>query len=266
MNFTEQQIERYSRHIILDGIGGEGQQKIMNFKVLVVGAGGLGSPAIFYLAAAGVGKIGILDSDVVELSNLQRQIIHFTSDIEKPKTESAARKVKDINPDVKVETYYERLTEKNILKIIADYDFIISCADNFSTKFLINDACVLKKKPYSHAGVVQFSGQTFTYIPETGNCLRCVFENPPPAGAVPPPSQAGILGVVAGIFGTIQAAEALRFAIGKGELITNSILTMDVMNMEFKKLLVAKNTECPVCSDKAVITSLEAERYLPDMS
>lgn len=261
MNLTKQQKERYARNVILDDVGVKGQKKIMDFKALVVGAGGLGSPVIYYLAAAGVGKIGIIDSDIVDLSNLQRQIIHFTSDTGTPKTKSASDKIKTLNPDVDVDIYYERLTAKNVIEIIREYDFIISCADNYSTKFLINDACVLEKKPYSHAGVLQFSGQTFTYIPDKGNCLRCIFDTPPPADFLPTGSQAGILGAVAGILGTIQAAEALRFAIGKGNLITNSILSIDVMNMEFNKLLVAKNNECPVCSTQAVIASIEEEKY-----
>lgn len=257
MDFTEEQLERYSRHIILQDVGVEGQQKIMAGKVLIIGAGGLGAPAALYLAAAGIGTIGLVDADRVELSNLQRQVIHFTPDVGKPKVISAKEKIEAINPDARVVVYQERALAKNILGIIEDqdYDFIIDGTDNFPAKFLINDACVMARKPFSHGGILRFDGQTMTYAP--GNaCYRCVFENPPPLNAVPSCSQAGILGAVAGMLGTIQAAEALKFLIGRGELLTNRLLIFNALNMNFRSVGVRRNPQCPVCSDKPAITKL----------
>jgi adenylyltransferase/sulfurtransferase len=255
MNLTEEQIVRYSRHIILKDVGGGGQEKILQSKVLVIGAGGLGAPAALYLAAAGVGTLGIVDGDRVDLSNLQRQIIHFTPDVDQPKVESASQKIAALNPDVKVITYPTRVTAENILDIIKDYDFIIDGTDNFPAKFLINDACVLAGKPYSHGGILRFNGQTMTYVPGSA-CYRCVFSEPPPKGAVPSCSEAGILGVVAGILGTIQAAEALRYIIGKGKLLTDRLLTFDAMDMEFRDICFRKRAKCPVCGEHATITEL----------
>ena len=207
MDMRDDQIERYSRHIILADVGGEGQEKILNAKVLIIGAGGLGAPAALYLAAAGVGTIGIVDGDVVDLTNLQRQVIHFTADVGKAKVLSAKEKIFQLNPDVKVKVYQELAMAHNILELIADYDFIIDGTDNFSAKFLINDACVIGKKPFSHGGILRFDGQTITHTP--GNaCYRCIFKEPPPKNAVPTCSQAGVLGAIAGMLGTIQAAEA----------------------------------------------------------
>ena len=193
---TDEQIERYSRHIILKEVGGKGQQKLFDGRVLIIGAGGLGAPIALYLAAAGVGTIGIADADDVDLSNLQRQVIHFTPDVGKPKVESAREKIEAINPDVKVITYREWISAANINRIIADYDFIIDGTDNFAAKFLINDACVLAGKPYSHGGILQFVGQTITVLPGMSTCYRCVFPTPPPKDAIPTCSQAGVIGVL----------------------------------------------------------------------
>lgn len=255
MNFTDQQLERYSRHIILQNVGMEGQQKILDGKVLIIGAGGLGAPAALYLAAAGVGTIGIVDGDVVDMSNLQRQVIHFTPDVGKPKVISAKEKIEKINPDVKVVTYQERVFASNIAGIIKDYDFVLDGTDNFPAKFLINDACVLGKKPFSHGGILRFAGQTMTYVPG-GACYRCLFENPPPKNAVPTCSQAGVLGAIAGMLGTIQTAEVLKFLIGEGELLTNKLLVFDALNMHFRTIDVKKNPECPVCGNNPSITKL----------
>lgn len=255
MRFTESQIERYSRHIILKQVGVKGQEKILDAKVLIIGAGGLGSPAALYLAAAGVGQIGIVDQDVVEISNLQRQVIHFTPDIGKKKVESAREKINQINPDVKVMTYFDRVNAENILQIINDYDFIIDGTDNFSAKFLINDACVFAKKPFSHGGILRFQGQTLTFTPDS-TCYRCIFDQPPPKGSVPTCSQAGILGAVAGILGTIQASEALKYIVGIGELLTNKLLTFDALNMEFRTINLKRNSNCPICGANPVITKL----------
>ncbi|MDP4271507.1 MAG: HesA/MoeB/ThiF family protein, partial [Bacteroidota bacterium] len=213
MELNEEQIQRYSRHILLQDVGVEGQEKISNGKVLIVGAGGLGAPIALYLAAAGVGTIGIIDGDVVDLSNLQRQVIHFTEDVNKPKVLSAKEKINRINPDVKVVTYQELLTASNALDIIKDYDFVVDGTDNFPVKFLINDACVKAKKPFSHGGILRFEGQTITVLPGTA-CYRCVFHAPPPPNAVPTCSQAGVLGAIAGMLGTIQAAEVLKYLTG----------------------------------------------------
>lgn len=255
MNFTEEQIIRYSRNIILKEVGGTGQQKLLESKVLVIGAGGLGSPALLYLAAAGVGTLGIIDSDVVDLSNLQRQIIHFTEDINTPKVESAKTKIEKLNPDVKVTTYNTRLNSKNIVDIIKDYDFIIDGTDNFPTKFLVNDACVIHNKPFSHAGILRFDGQIFTYTP--GNmCYRCIFKEPPPKGVVPTCSEAGILGAVAGVIGTIQANEALKFILNTGELLTNRLLTFNALTGRFREIKLKKNENCSVCGKNPSITEL----------
>ncbi|MEK9727951.1 MAG: HesA/MoeB/ThiF family protein [Candidatus Margulisiibacteriota bacterium] len=237
MNLNEEQIERYSRHIILQGVGGEGQEKLLNGKVLIIGAGGLGAPVALYLAAAGVGHIGIIDADVVDISNLQRQVIHFTPDIGRPKVESAKEKMNLINPDVKVTTYYDLFTKDNALDILADYDFVVDGTDSFPSKFLINDACVIAKKPFSHGGILRFDGQTMTHVPGTAS-YRCVFKNPPPANAVPTCSQAGVFGAVAGMLGTIQAAEAVRYLTGVGELLTNRLLIFDALNMKFRTVNV----------------------------
>lgn len=255
MNLTEEQLERYSRHIILQDVGVEGQRKIMEGKILIIGAGGLGAPAALYLAAAGVGTIGLVDGDVVALTNLQRQVIHFTPDVGKPKVISAKEKIEAINPDVKVVVHKERVSANNIEEIIKDYDFIIDGTDNFPAKFLINDACVFGKKSFSHGGILRFDGQTMTYLP--GNaCYRCIFESAPPKDAVPTCSQAGVLGAVAGMLGTIQAAEALKFLVGKGELLVNRLLIFNALNMVFRTVDIKKNQNCPVCGEKPTVTKL----------
>jgi len=258
MDFTDIQIERYSRHIILKEVGVEGQIKLLKGKVLIVGAGGLGAPAALYLAAAGVGTIGIIDGDVVDITNLQRQIIHTTPDIDRPKVISAKEKIETINPDVKVITYQELLTADNIKEIISEYDFILDGTDNFPTKFLINDACVLLGKPFSHGGILKFDGQTMTYTP--GNaCYRCVFKTPPPKGLVPTCSQAGVLGSVAGMLGTIQATEVLKYLTGIGELLTNRFLIFNALSMNFRSTHFKRNENCPVCGTNPTITELIQE-------
>ena len=255
MEFTEDQIHRYSRHIILQDVGVEGQEKISKGKVLIVGAGGLGAPVALYLAAAGVGTIGIIDGDVVDLSNLQRQVIHFTADVNKAKVLSAKEKINQLNPDVNVITYQELLTASNALDIIKDYDFVVDGTDNFPVKFLINDACVMAKKPFSHGGILRFDGQTITYVPGSA-CYRCIFHAPPPANAVPTCSQAGVLGAIAGISGTIQATEVLKYLTGVGDLLTNRLLTFNAKKMEFRTINVKHNHKCPVCGDHPTITEL----------
>lgn len=256
MDFNDDYLERYSRHIILAEVGIEGQKKINDAKVLIVGAGGLGSPAALYLTAAGVGTIGIADADNVDLSNLQRQVIHFTDDVGTPKVTSAARKMKALNPDVRIIEYNKFLNASNIADVIKDYDFILDGTDNFASKFLINDACVLYGIPFSHGGILRFSGQTMTVKPNETACYRCVFEEPPPAGSVPSCSSAGILGVIAGMLGTIQAAEALKFITGIGTLLCDSLLTFDAKEMGFRKFAVRRNSNCPVCGENPTIRGL----------
>ena len=258
MSLSEEQIERYSRHILLADVGVEGQEKILAGKVLIIGAGGLGAPIALYLAAAGVGTIGLVDADRVDISNLQRQVIHFTPDVGKLKVLSAKEKIRAINPEVKVVVYETRAEASNIAGIIKDYDFIIDGTDNFAAKFLINDACVLGQKPFSHGGILRFDGQAMTYVPGEA-CYRCVFTAPPPRGAVPTCSQAGVLGAVAGMLGTIQAAEVLRFLVGKGELLVNRLLIFDALNMTFRTANFKRNPRCPVCGDHPSITTLVDE-------
>lgn len=257
MAFTNEQLERYSRHIILKEIGAKGQKKLLSAKVLIIGAGGLGAPAAMYLAAAGVGTIGIADADEVDLSNLQRQIIHATSDIGKAKVQSAKETMEAINPDVTVKTYRTFVTSENIAELIADYDFIIDGTDNFPAKFLINDACVMAKKPFSHAGIIRFKGQLMTYVPGEGPCYRCVFKNPPPKDAVPTCKQAGVIGAMGGVIGSLQAMEAVKYIIGKGGLLTGYLLTYDALTMEFRKVKLPSDTsKCAVCGDSPTITEL----------
>ena len=257
MAFTNEQLERYSRHIILKEIGVKGQKKLLGAKVLIIGAGGLGAPAAMYLAAAGVGTIGIVDADEVDLSNLQRQIIHATEDVGKPKVQSAKETMNKMNPDVTVNAYHEFVTSENILDLIKDYDFIIDGTDNFPAKFLINDACVMAKKPFSHAGIIRFKGQLMTYVPGEGPCYRCVFKNPPPKDAVPTCKQAGVVGAMGGVIGSLQAMEAIKYITGVGELLTGSLLTFDAIKMNFHKIKLPKVGDgCAVCGSHPTITKL----------
>ena len=254
MAMTDEQIERYSRHIILKEVGAKGQKKLLKGKVLIIGAGGLGAPAAMYLAAAGVGTIGIVDADEVDLSNLQRQIIHSTADIGKAKVKSAKETMNAMNPDVEVKTYRMFVDSSNIRELIREYDFIIDGTDNFPAKFLINDACVLEKKPFSHAGIIRFKGQLMTYVPGQGPCYRCVFKNPPPKDAVPTCKQAGVIGAMGGVIGSLQAMEAIKYLTGVGDLLTGSLLTFDALTMEFHKIKLPKDThKCPVCGDNPTI-------------
>ena len=256
MAFTNEQLERYSRHIILQEVGVKGQKKLLNASVLIIGAGGLGAPAALYLAAAGVGTIGIVDADEVDLSNLQRQVIHTTNDVGKAKVKSAAETMEAINPDVTVKTYRTFVDSTNIMDLIKDYDFIIDGTDNFPAQYLINDACVMAGKPFSHAGIIRFKGQLMTYVPGEGPCYRCVFKNPPPKDAVPTCKQAGVIGAMGGVIGSLQAMEAIKYIIGKGELLTGKLLTYDALKMEFHTIKLPKDHHCAVCGDEPTITEL----------
>jgi len=259
VGLTEQQIERYSRHIILEQVGGVGQARLLASTVLLVGAGGLGSPAALYLAAAGVGTIGIIDADKVDLTNLQRQIIHHTADVGVEKVTSAANKIRAMNPDVTVKTYHEWARADNIRQIIREYDFVLDGTDNFPAKFLINDACYLEGTPFSHAGILQFVGQLMTVLPGESTCYRCIFEGPPPPDAVPSCSQAGVLGVLAGVIGSLQATEAIKYLLGLGDLLTDALLTYDALTMQFRKVQFDRNPACPLCGENPEIAGLMDE-------
>lgn len=256
MAYSEDWIERYSRHIILSEVGGEGQQKIGNAKVLVLGAGGLGSPVALYLAAAGVGTLGLVDSDVVDLSNLQRQVLHHTADIGRPKVESAAEKLTAINPDVNVIQHKTMVDSSNIMDIVKDYDIVVDGTDNFPTRFLVNDACYFAGKPLVHGAILRFDGQAFTIVPGEGPCYRCIFREPPPPGSVPNCSQAGILGAVAGVIGTIQATEVLKLILGQGEVLNGRLLIVDTLDMTFRQTKIRKDPDCPICGENPTITEL----------
>lgn len=262
MDLTEEQRERYMRHLLLQGVGVGGQKKLLAGRVLVIGAGGLGSPVIMYLAASGVGTIGIADGDVVEVSNLQRQIIHSNQAVGMPKTESAGRWVKQINPDVQIRLYKERVNPDNISKYIESYDFIIDATDNFAAKFLINDACVLAKKPFCHAGIREFYGQVLTYVPGEGPCYRCIFEEIPEEGTVDLCSTKGVIGSIPGVIGSIQALEAQKYLTGAGELLTGKMLTFDGLTMKFRTVAIPRRTKnCRVCGERADIVDLRQEEY-----
>lgn len=257
MAFSNEQLERYARHIILREIGVKGQKKLLNGSVLIIGAGGLGAPAAMYLAAAGVGTIGIVDADVVDLTNLQRQIIHATKDIGKPKVISARETMEEMNPDVKVNAIQAFVSSENIMELIEPYDFIIDGTDNFPAKFLINDACVMAKKPFSHAGIIRFKGQLMTYVPGQGPCYRCVFHEPPPKNAVPTCKEAGVVGAMGGVIGSLQAMEAIKYLTGVGDLLTGRLMTYDAIKMEFRTIKLPKDTgTCPVCGEHPTITEL----------
>ncbi len=259
MSLTDEQIERYSRHIILADVGGRGQEKLLASRVLIIGAGGLGSPAALYLAAAGVGTLGLVDADAVDLSNLQRQVIHRTADVGTAKVLSAKARIQALNPDVAVDTYELQATAQTIRPILRKYDFIIDGTDNFAAKFLINDACFFERKPFSHAGIVRFQGQLMTVVPGVSACYRCIFDGPPPAGAVPSCSQAGVLGVLAGVIGSLQATEAVKHLLGLGSPLTDALLTYDALEMGFRKVAVRRNPDCPICGDHPRITELTDE-------
>ncbi|MHB9126304.1 MAG: HesA/MoeB/ThiF family protein, partial [Armatimonadota bacterium] len=230
--------------------------------VLIVGAGGLGSPISMYLAAAGVGTIGLIDGDKVDLTNLQRQIVHFTDDVGTPKVESAASKLRAINPGIKVETYHELALSGNILDIVRRYDFVIDGTDNFAAKFLINDACYFAKVPFSHAGILRFDGQLLTVIPDESACYRCLFAGPPPPNAIPTCSQAGVLGGVAGVIGCLQATEALKYLLGIGELLANRMLIFDALGMHFREVKFKRNAKCPICGESPSITEVVDEQHV----
>jgi adenylyltransferase/sulfurtransferase len=254
--FTPEQMTRYSRHFLLPEVGEEGQAKLLDAKVLMVGAGGLGSPSAFYLAAAGVGTMGIIDPDVVDLSNLQRQILHTNDRIGQPKTDSAKQTLQALNPDVRVITYQEKLTSENVMEIIKDYDIIVDGCDNFPTRYLVNDACVMVKKPNVHGSIFQFDGQASVFYPGKGPCYRCLYPEPPPPGMAPSCAEAGVLGVLPGLIGTIQALETIKLILGKGDALVGKLLCFNTLSMEITTLNLKRDPNCPVCGEKPSIDKL----------
>ncbi len=251
------QISRYSRHIMLSQVGEKGQGDLLQSKVLLIGAGGLGSPSGFYLAAAGVGTLGIVDFDVVDRSNLQRQILHRDTDVGRPKTESAKETLQALNPDVNVITYQERLSSDNIMDLISNYDIVVDGSDNFPTRYLVNDACVFAGKPNVHGSVFQFEGQTTIFYPKAGGpCYRCLYPLPPPPGMAPSCAEAGVLGVLPGVVGTLQAMEAIKLILKKGEPLVGRLLLYDALSMKFRELKLKRDPSCPVCGDHPEIKEL----------
>lgn len=258
MNLTDEQIQRYSRQIILPGVGGKGQRKLFEAKVFIMGAGGLGSPAAFYLAAAGVGTIGLADSDRVEINNLQRQILHRTCDVGVPKVESAKTTLEALNPDVKVMIYPERVTSTNIRAIIRDYDLCLDGSDNFPTRFLLNDACYFEKKTLISGAILRFHGQLSTFKPHAGgHCYRCLFPEPPPPGSTPSCQEAGVLGAVAGIIGVFQANEALKEILGMGQSMAGRFLQFDALTLSFHDIKIRRNPNCPLCGENPTVRDLK---------
>lgn len=247
MELTTIQKERYRRHLVLDGIGVDGQMRLLQSKVLLVGVGGLGSPVALYLAGAGVGTLGLIDADKVSLSNLQRQVLHSTLDLDRDKVDSAEEKINRLNPDVKVIKYNYFFTKDNASELVRQYDFIIDCSDNFNTKYIVNDACVLEGKPFCVGGIQRFNGQLMTHLPGTA-CYRCLFPNPPTK--VETCETIGVLGSIAGILGTIQATECIKYLVGAGELLTNQMLTFDALTMEWHRINFTQNKDCALCNTK----------------
>ncbi len=256
MKLTQEQYQRYGRHIILPEIGEEGQKKLLASKVLLIGAGGLGAPLSLYLAAAGVGTIGIVDFDKIELSNLQRQIIHKTQDVGKSKVDSAEQGIRAINPDVQVHKYKTHINSENAFEIIKDYDIVIDGTDNFPTRYLVNDACVLLKKVNIYGSIFRFDGQATVFKPFEGPCYRCLYPEPPPPGMVPSCAEGGVLGILPGIIGLIQATEAIKIITGQGESLIGRLLTFDALKMKFRELKLRRDSQCPLCGDHPTIHQL----------
>ena len=261
MDFTDSQLHRYSRQIILPDVGGVGQATLLRSRVLVIGAGGLGAPLLLYLAAAGVGTIGVIDDDKVELSNLQRQVIHDMGSLGLPKVESAAARIRAINPEVAIETHRMRLTRENALDLIGRYDLVADGSDNFATRFLLNDACYLARKPLVSAAILRFDGQVSTYKAHLGAphpCYRCLFREPPPAGLVPSCSEGGVMGSLAGFIGSLQATEVVKELLGIGEGLSGSLLMLDTLHASFQRIAVKRDPDCPLCGEHPTIHDLSA--------
>ncbi len=250
------EILRYSRHLILPEVGMEGQLKLKHARVLCIGAGGLGSPVALYLAAAGVGTLGIVDFDIVDLTNLQRQVIHSTNDVGRSKLDSAAETIAAINPNIDVRKFETRLTSANALEIVRDFDLVVDGTDNFTTRYLVNDACVLLGKPNVYGSIFRFEGQASVFATKDGPCYRCLYPEPPPPGVVPSCAEGGVLGILPGLVGMIQATEAIKLILGSGESLVGRLLMIDALSMRFRELKVRKNADCPVCGDHPTVTEL----------
>jgi sulfur-carrier protein adenylyltransferase/sulfurtransferase len=258
---TPAQKERYRRHLILPEVGEEGQARLLKSRVLLLGAGGLGSPAALYLAAAGVGTLGIVDADVVDLSNLQRQVLHTHERAGQPKVESARATLEALNPDVKVLPFHERLTSDNVLRILEGFDLVLDGGDNFPTRYLLNDACLLLGKPNLHGSIFRFEGQVTTFVPGQGPCYRCLYPTPPPPELAPSCAEAGVLGVLPGIIGLFQANEALKLLLGVGEPLVGRLLTFDALGTRFQELKLRRDPKCPVCAPGAKVELIDYERF-----
>ncbi|MBC8325007.1 MAG: molybdopterin-synthase adenylyltransferase MoeB [Verrucomicrobia subdivision 3 bacterium] len=257
VELSNEEISRYSRHLILPEVGMAGQKKLKATSVLCIGTGGLGSPISMYLAAAGIGKIGIVDFDVVDFSNLQRQIAHGTADVGRPKVESGKETINSINPEVEVVVHETRLSADNVMEIMAPYDIVVDGTDNFPTRYLTNDACVLLKKPNVYGSIFRFEGQASVFAPELGGpCYRCLYPEPPPPGMVPSCAEGGVLGVLPGIVGCIQATEILKLALGKGSPLVNRLMLFNALDMKFRELKLRRDPKCPICGDNPTITEL----------
>ena len=257
VELSNEEISRYSRHLILPEVGMAGQKKLKGTSVLCIGTGGLGSPIAMYLAAAGIGKIGIVDFDVVDYSNLQRQIIHGTADVDRPKVQSGKETLNSINPEVEVVIHETMLTSENALDIIEPYDIVVDGTDNFPTRYLTNDACVLLKKPNVYGSIFRFEGQASVFAPELGGpCYRCLYPEPPPPGMVPSCAEGGVLGVLPGIIGCIQATEIIKLALGKGEPLINRLMLYSALDMSFRELKLRRDPKCPICGENPTITEL----------
>jgi molybdopterin/thiamine biosynthesis adenylyltransferase len=258
---TDVQKQRYSRHLLIPEVGIEGQQKLLDARVLLIGAGGLGSPSALYLAAAGVGTLGIVDDDDVDLTNLQRQVIHNSERVGEPKVESAMRTIAALNPDVEVEPHRTRLNRDNVLDLIRDYDVIVDGADNFPTRYLLNDAAVRLRKPVVHASILGFDGQLTVFVPYEGPCYRCLYPQPPPADLAPSCGANGVLGVLPGIMGLLQANETIKLVIEKGEPLVGRLLLFEALSTQFTELKVRRDAECPVCGEGVDLEGTEFEDY-----
>ena len=262
MELSSEQRRRYNRHLILEGFGREAQEKLLQAKVLLVGAGGLGSPVALYLAAAGVGTIGVVDGDTVSITNLQRQVLHSTKDINRPKVEVARERIEAINPDVNVRTYELYLNEANAMKLIESYDFVIDGTDNFATKYLVNDACVMLDKAFTMGGISKYSGQVMTHLPGTA-CYRCLFPEPPAKEDVETCATVGVLGSIAGMLGTVQATECIKYLAGVGQPLTNTLLTFDALSMQWQRLDFGQRSDCALCGDHPSIHELKEYAFKP---
>jgi sulfur-carrier protein adenylyltransferase/sulfurtransferase len=256
MALTQDQINRYSRHLLLPEVGVEGQEKICDSKVLLIGTGGLGSPLALYLAAAGVGNLGLIDFDVVDFSNLQRQVAHGESTVGKLKVDSAKDRIADLNSSIDVTTYNTRLSSENVMEIFSDYDIIVDGTDNFPTRYLASDACVLLKKPYIYGCILRFEGQASVFDSRVGPCYRCLYPEPPPPGLVPSCAEGGVLGILPGIVGLIQANEVIKLVLGVGESLVGRLLIFDALSMKFKEMKLRKDPACPICGDNPTVTEL----------